>query len=625
MVSINLQWEIPTSYFEDGLEKMGIDYNADEWRFTYSRDEDFVDGEVVIKWRVLESGLDGNSYSEFKHDIRRVAACWLLLVDDCRPIGPKTIVRKLYVLRRFYKAVIKSGYSSLKLLTPKLVRGLVSEELIYVGREDEVNAASASNYISIVRQLFILSKWLEGGLSKDPYPSLMRDGVVSKLRPAAYWSAPEEPMALLLVRKAIEVVRELPCEVLPRYLTYIQAVKDANDMGLDKKKDVSSFAQKFLAGEKFSDTPVLGKLLNSYSASRPADLARLIKRIQEACFIIIAFTSGPRVSEIRRLNSKSLMYRRHINGEEYPFIFAKRSKRKYSHINKSSTLARESDDPWILSPAGVEAFQTLVAISRPIKERSGIDNLWVCHSGNGLWPLRRTTTAVSITSSGRFNERLNNFAEFVGLTALDGWKFKLHSHMGRKHFARFVVKRDRGALGDLAIQYSHATAVSVDISYAMPDVEFKRLVYEELAEAMDSVVEDLSGLSESQVYSASMADGSSRIQKFLGRVLRDSDVKRLLAAGTKLIPCQWGYCLYDEKLSACQGGRELPNPINRSPDICSSCSNFHATPVHYLWWEEYKQDSLRVLSWSGIPEQVVKIVKARLDKAVEVLGIIAKG
>jgi len=211
------------------------------------------------------------------------------------------------------------------------------------------------------------------------------------------------------------------------------------------------------------------------------------------------------------------------------------------------------------------------------------------------------------------------------LTALDGWKFKLHSHMGRKHFARFVVKRDRGALGDLAIQYSHATAVSVDISYAMPDGEFKRLVYEELAEAMDSVVEDLSGLSESQVYSASMADGSSRIQKFLGRVLRDSDVKRLLAAGTKLIPCQWGYCLYDEKSSACQGGRELPNPINRSPDICSSCSNFHATPVHYLWWEEYRQDSLRVLSWSGMPEQVVKVVKARLDKAVEVLDVIAKG
>ncbi|WP_313037765.1 hypothetical protein [Stutzerimonas nitrititolerans] len=513
----------------------------------------------------------------------------------------------------------------MKLLTPKLVRSLVSEEIICVGKTDEVKAASANNYISIVRQLFILSKWLEGGLSKDPYPSLMRDGVVSKLRPAAYWSAPEEPMALLLVRKAIEVVRELPREVLPKYLAYIQAVNDANDMGLDKKKAVSNFAQKVLDGERFSDTPVLGGLLNSYNASRPADLARLIKRIQEACFIIIAFTSGPRVSEIRRLNSKSLMYRRHINGEEYPFIFAKRSKRKYSHISKSSAPAGESDDPWILSPAGVEAFQTLVSISRPIKERSGIDNLWACYSGNGLWPLRRKTTTVSITSSGRFNERLNSFADFVGLTALDGWKFKLHSHMGRKHFARFVVKRDRGALGDLAIQYSHATAVSVDISYAMPDGEFKRLVYEELAEAMDAVVEDLSGLSESQVYSASMADGSSRIQKFLGRVLRDSDVKRLLAAGTKLIPCQWGYCLYDEKSSACQGGRELPNPINRSPDICSSCSNFHATPVHYLWWEEYRQDSLRVLSWSGMPEQVVKVVKARLDKAVEVLGVIAKG
>ena len=135
MVSISLQWEIPTSYFEDGLEKIGINYSADEWRFAYSRDEDVVDGEVVIKWRVLEFGLDGDSYSEFKHDIRRVAACWLLLVDDCRPMGPKTIIRKLYVLRRFYRAVIKAGYNSLKLLTPKLVRSLVSEEIICVGKK----------------------------------------------------------------------------------------------------------------------------------------------------------------------------------------------------------------------------------------------------------------------------------------------------------------------------------------------------------------------------------------------------------------------------------------------------------------------------------------------------------
>jgi hypothetical protein len=194
--------------------------------------------------------------------------------------------------------------------------------------------------------------------------------------------------------------------------------------------------------------------------------------------------------------------------------------------------------------------------------------------------------------------------------------------MGRKHLARFIAKRDRSALGDLAQHYSHLNAESIDVSYARPDSEFRRMVKEELASEMAQVAADLLGTKSESVYCHDTEKNEGRIGTFLGELKSSRDAKLLLASGSLLIPCQWGLCLYKQETSACDGTVVKPNPANRTPEICSACSNFMATPKHSLWWEEHKMDSLRVLMEVDLPTQTKELMNKRLVMADNVLKII---
>jgi hypothetical protein len=193
--------------------------------------------------------------------------------------------------------------------------------------------------------------------------------------------------------------------------------------------------------------------------------------------------------------------------------------------------------------------------------------------------------------------------------------------MGRKHFARFIAKRDRTGLGALAIQYSHASAVSVDISYAMPDREFYRMIKDELSEAMSSVVNSLVQTDERNIFTVGGEKIKKVVERFRGISITTLESKRLLTSGAMIHPCQWGYCYYEKASSSCQGG-VMPNPIERSPEVCAGCRNFIATPEHAVWWREFMEDSNKVLSLAGVPQQLRAVVSKRISMAREILDVI---
>lgn len=586
------------------------------WSFIVDPGTEPTESPVVIDFERLYLSIGGLEKGVVINDLKQMTRCWIGGLDGRRKNSPRTALNKVRVIARFYCGVHKEGIEKLSLLTPKKVENILVNHILPASKVK--NIRTASFIFSVVRDLYLFSSWLEDGLTKDPLSFSIRSRLLSGLQYGKRWSAPDEPSSLLLLKKAMDVLEILPDLVLPRLKIYAQAVIEANSFGLDSKKRVSNYAvEKLSEGGASKLTDIAGQP-DSYCAlslSKPAHLALLVKRLQDACFIVLTYTSGFRVSELRRMTSKSLIWREHINGEKYPYLIARRSKRRYSALDNSSG-GQDDNNPWILSPGGVRAFSVLTEIASLVKERSGVDNVWACYSGNGLWPLRTAVKKVSIPSSGAFNLRLNKFARFAGLTNDTGWNYKLHTHMGRKHFARFVVKRDRSGLGALALQYSHVTPTSVDISYAMPDLEFRRLIQDELAEVMNDVVADLSRQNPVNLFNS-----KGRSKRFFGSAVRGVDVKRLISQGLILIPCQWGYCDYERTLSACAGG-ELPNPVRRTPEICSSCPNFIAGSVHAQWWEEYLSDSDKILSLSAIPKQVKEILKARSAKARDILKII---
>ncbi|WP_434077646.1 hypothetical protein [Pseudomonas aeruginosa] len=593
--------------------------SENKWCFIPSPDKEFTERPVVIDFDKFYLVSGAADKAVFVHDLKQLVICWINGLDGRRMSSPTTVLNKIRVIARFHQAVRTEGFERLCLLTQSNV------ERIALGKTFTSKNPQTINFIcNVIRDLFLLREWLTDGLVRDPFPISAKKRLISGHHSGRRWCAPDEPSSLLLLEKALNVLEDLPSLVIPRLKIYASLVAEANAQGIESKKQVAGYVQARFpvsVDEVFRKPGDMPRDYRGYDLGRPVHLAVLVKRLQDACFIVLTYTSGFRVSEIRRMTSKSLVWRAHVNGQQYPYLIARRSKKRYSTYSRSS--GREPDDnPWIISPGGVKAYEILVELSALIKARSEIDNIWSCYSGNGLWPLRSAVTKVCVPGGPVFNYRLNKFCEFVGLTAASGWHYKLHSHMGRKHFARYIVKRDRSGLAALALQYSHVSAVSVDVSYSMPDLEFRRLVEDELAVAMSAVVEELANTSIDSLYFPKKNNRS--IARFSGSLVKERDSKRLLASGVVLIPCQWGYCDYERSQSACGGG-ELPNPEKRSPEVCSSCPNFLAGSSHAQWWKEYLEDSERVLRLSGVPVQTVEVMKARAEKAREILDAISGG
>ncbi|PZX01978.1 hypothetical protein DFS28_101328 [Pseudomonas sp. 478] len=608
-----------------GLASIGVDYHSDEWVFGYRSKTSIADNPVVFFWPlILKKFSKGNGkFSSFAELVKKIAACFILGLGGVS-YAPSTTKSKIVWVRNFLLHLSSEGHDRLSLITAKKIQESFGRYLKN-GINGELNtAATVSQRMGIVSKIFRLGKYIEDGLIQDPFPEKYRRKVTVGLKRSFKWEAPPEPVCLFLLKESICFVDSMAEDLIRIFIKYTVGVEKAMSDEIYSKKRISKTARLSIVDESFSTVDLVDKFTTGLYATKPQDIAFLIRHLLSACFIIISYTSGARVSEVRRAGVGSIKRIRHIGGREYTYYFAPRSKKRFDAYLKTNDGDEGDDSPWILSQAAEKAFRVLELLSEPARVKSGKNNLWLVTTGNALWPFRPNMGYVVVTGC-TINKRLNDFGKYLSLESNTGWKGKLHSHMGRKHFARFVAKRDRTALGDLALQYAHTSAYSVDISYASPDSEFRRLIREELNVEMESIASELAGLSANDIYmNAGAKVGDRSVSKFLGQFRTSKEIKILLARGTILVPCQWGVCMYRQETSACNGSRVEPNPARRSPSICKECANFFATPKHRIWWENYRQDSIKLLKQSNIAIQTKIILESRLLDAEDVLKDIGR-
>ena len=97
----------------------------------------------------------------------------------------------------------------------------------------------------------------------------------------------------------------------------------------------------------------------------------------------------------------------------------------------------------------------------------------------------------------------------------------------------------------------------------------------------------------------------------------------MLGQGVRLVPCDWGMCVYREQASLCGGNQYGPSAERRSPVVCRNCLNFVATEQYRPYWRRRVKDCRQVLTHRGLPEQTASLVRARLSEAEEVLAALA--
>ena len=610
------------SLVTDGLAKYGCDFHDDIWTFTNPSRDSIADRPTTFNWpKILDQPYKLSPH--YAGLLKSVTACMLVGLAGVR-YSPETVNVKIKFIRRFLFRAYERGFPALATITAIQAQKIIEELFSNNGEKRHCNKTIGQCLFSI-NLIHRLSTYTGDGFESEPFPTKARKRILFGFRELEEWQAPPNNVSFYLLKQAMKLIDSCTEELLRVYGKYVEAVEKIKARGETNRTTIAKYADSAISNENFRFSPGLCKPLDSLKASRQQDVSALLCHIQTACFIVITFTTAPRISEVRRARVNSISKRKHYTGREYYYYSSARSKTRYSADLESSYDDQGGDDPWVLSSAAVKAFETLTRLSAPARMASGSDNLWLVSNGDTLWPFF-PKIGFNVISSTAMNIRLNTFSKFIELSEVTGWSRRLHSHMGRKLFARFVAMRDRSALGDLAVQYSHTSAYSVDISYAKPGVEFRRLVKDELALEIEAAVRDLIGVDIGTIYTTpSGVHQSESILRFAGEIRTNKDILLLLRRGVKLIPCQWGACNYKQELSACEGSREEPNPVKRTPEVCSRCSNFLATPKHEIWWQQYRGDSLKWLSLSGIPDQTRNVLKLRLQQAEKVLSIIARG
>jgi hypothetical protein len=606
------------------LQAMNIDFASGMWREVESN---HGLSSVRLDWALFfrERSFCPHAHVSLTETYKWLAACWLTgCGGEVRRYSMATVRGRLYAVRRTLEP-LNADANTLATLTPRQIQGAVRAAHHLDDPAGSGGLQTLQLTLVAVHDLYRLRRFLPSALVCDPFPPSFVRSLLARTRPADPWSAPPEPVCLELIRQALRMIGTPADEVIRLRERYILACEAAKRRHGRFTKRIVRDARASLQGERFSVLPGERQPWTHLSPQTPVALKLLVAALEGACAVILLFLSGPRVSELRRASAGCVRHIVHANGVAYPYFFARRAKRAFGRgeLAASSQLRSSPiERGWILGAAGVRALDVLRRLSRITRRVSGIDSYWLTVHSPGLWT-RTLKTPITIAPAGILNRHLNEFARLVGLAERTGWTGRLHSHMGRKACARFIAKRDRAALADLAIQFGHLSPYVTDACYGQPDSEYRRLIDEELSGQMQEVASELAGLDVAGTYTnmeaGQLDDVRARVTRFLGEMRSMLDVRRLLTAGVRLVPCDWGMCIYRQETSLCEGTREGPSAERRSPNVCRKCLNFVATAKHLPFWRRRAADCERVLSHRGLPDQTKILVELRLAEAQDVV------
>jgi len=464
------------------------------------------------------------------------------------------------------------------------------------------------SYRSLLVLLYLQGARYPAVAIADPFP-----GVAGSARQRDRGSLPYTPdaIAVALVSSALRLIGAAADDVTTLYAQAQGAYDAALGSGLSATKAgfktvdaITDFRFATLPGE---DSPWQAAPVTSTRTVR-----QLVDRLYDACFVVIAYLVGARVSEILGLQLGCVEYHAPATGER-PFAYLA------GRIYKTARGTQGDAHRWVAPEPVVRAITVMERLSEPLRRRSGRTDLWLITSSTGLIG---PAVEISLPSGATINRRLNElFAPFIGLPLHEGELWHLNTHQGRKTFARFVGKRDRTGLHALQAHFGHVTRVMTDRGYVGTDFSLDDLIDRHAQEETRAALEEM--LTASALGGKAGRAIAAR-SRFRGRT-RDGDVQayvNFLMAETdlRLGVCDWGYCVYRPETSACFGGEAGPNPALRNETICATCANFAVTDRHRPVWEARRARNMQLLDLQMLDPGSRALATARIAECDRILA-----
>lgn len=455
------------------------------------------------------------------------------------------------------------------------------------------------SHIQLLREMWELGKSCTRGLLVSP--DSLNIALPRAPRRLSGWRALDESIALPLIGDAIKWLdshQEYLLSVIKRKAVYQHGL-----IGLSESCRARMMARFYNDIDKEAGCRALRTDLCSENASTYLLIRNAMAMTDGACITIILFLEGIRASELIRLDSDCLRPGQTVDGRKNIKMTGIAAKRGGAHRT------------WIVCEPVIAAVNYFEQAYACVREMFVMKALILDRSCNNSALSKR---------AGRISR--NGIVARLRLFAKSPYRKgppvpRIHPHVGRKTFARFVVMRDKNALESLAYHYGHIFRAITDGSYVGSDLQLQKLMKEEgrldLVRGLTDILsaQRVGGKAGERI--ATMRD--SKRLTFRGKKGLASLIEKLIREGVQLAPCDWGYCVYAQLFSACHGDADGPNEALRSADVCSLCPNFAVTERHRAWWEARKTRDDEFLQRDDVPEQAIKWVHRRRTNTERIL------
>ena len=483
------------------------------------------------------------------------------------------------------------------------------------GKETDkpLKSGTLQKYANLLTRLYLQGAKFPDVAIADPFPGIGKP----VLRHDRGWLpyTPDE-IAVPLVSAALRLIGAPADDVIALQTLAQTAYDDALAQGISQTKAgfivtdaIAAFTFSTLPGE---DAPWHAAPVNSTKQVR-----YLVDRIYDACFVVIAYLIGARVSEIIGLQVDCI--EQHPSGdgsERFPYLVGR--------IYKTARGADGAAHRWVAPPPVERAILVMERLSARLRAQSGRPDLFLAMASNGLiGPAARINLPVVSTIISRLN---NQFAPFIALPHHQGEPWHLNTHQGRKTFARFVGKRDRTGLHALQAHFGHVTRAMTDRGYVGTDFALDDLIdrhtQEETRAALEEVLTAtaLGGKGGRMIAARSQFRGRTRggdVQAYVRFLMEETDLR--------LGVCDWGYCVYRVETAACFGDEKGPNPVLRTESTCLACANFAATAKHRPVWQARRDRNADLLAHPGLDPVSRELAETRIAECDRILGDLDHG
>ena len=471
-----------------------------------------------------------------------------------------------------------------------------------------LKATTLQTYANVLTRLYLQGAKFPEVAIADPFPGIAPPFV---RRDRGWLPYTPDAVAVPLVSATLRLIEQPADDVIALQTQAQTAYDDALARGVSQTKAgfivtdaIAPFAFSTLTGEEnpWHEAPVTSTKQVRYLADR----------IYDACFIVIAYLVGARVSEILGLQVGCI--ERHPasdGGETFAYLAGQ--------IYKTARGVDGEAHRWV-APAPVErAVVVMERLTARLRAQTGRSELFLVMAGTGLvGPAARINLPIVSTIIRRLN---GLFAPFIGLPDHEGEPWHLNTHQGRKTFARFVGKRDRTGLHALQAHFGHVTRAMTDRGYVGTDFALDDLIDRQTQEETRAALEEV-------LTATALAGKGGRMivvrSQFRGRT-RDGDVQayvRFLMEETdlRLGVCDWGYCVYRVEMAACFGDERGPNPVLRTESTCLTCANFAVTARHRLVWQARRDRNAGLLDKPGLDPVSQRLAETRVAECDRILG-----